>query len=247
MKVSEFHDSYFVVKAIASTPNPHQVVYAAMHQDYGEDYVGFNLPVINQKASAGELVVKHLLSGNKGHFGPLEHPQITFATGYFPHSVMQQARTHRVGTSFDCQSMRYTSKRILQAAKGEIDIESVVYLRPLGEYRDRNGTHYNYDEEWRQRDLEVVHTQVNHYAQSIEWGMSEEHARGLLCFDYRQHFVVSFNARSLMHFLDLRAKPDAQLEIQVLAKMMLAEFKLWMPEVSEWYEKSRLNRGMLAP
>jgi thymidylate synthase ThyX len=37
-----------------------------------------------------------------------------------------------------------------------------------------------------------------------------DHARGILPFDYRQHFVVSFSLRAFLHFLDLRAKLDAE-------------------------------------
>ena len=44
----------------------------------------------------------------------------------------------------------------------------------------------------------------------LDAGFAEEHARGILPFDYRQHFVVSFSLRAFLHFLDLRAKLDAQ-------------------------------------
>ena len=46
---------------------------------------------------AGEII-KRLLAGERGHFGPLEHAQIVLNVGWFPHSVMQQARTHRVAS-----------------------------------------------------------------------------------------------------------------------------------------------------
>jgi thymidylate synthase (FAD) len=78
-------------------------------------------------------------------------------------------------------------------------------------------------------------------------GFSEEHARGSLFFDFRQHFVVSFNARSLMHFLDLRSKKDAQMEIQAMCDLMWPHFQNWMPEVVGWYETNRLGKARLAP
>jgi len=77
--------------------------------------------------------------------------------------------------------------------------------------------------------------------------MSEEHARGMLPFDYRQHFVVTFNMRSLMHFLDLRAKKDAQLEIQQLCELMMPHFLEWSPAIARWYQFTRLGKGRLAP
>jgi len=185
-----------------------------MHQDYSENWIAYeNAP--NEK-QAGELAVKHLLVGGRGHYGCVEHPSITFAVGFFPHSVMQQARTHRIATSFDVQSQRYTGERICEVADGERDVESVFYIRPVDSYKDREGKKYFYTEEQREQDLGFCKRSARHYAKLIEESVSEEHARSVLCFDFRQHFVVTFNMRSLMHFLDLRAKADAQLEIQQL-------------------------------
>ncbi|WP_238154251.1 FAD-dependent thymidylate synthase [Synechococcus elongatus] len=220
-----------------------------------EDYQGF---VYCATVSTGALMVrrnnKPVVSGNC-----LEHPQITFNCCGYPHSVIQQGRTHRIGTSWDVQSMRYTSKRFLDVLQ-EIEgkpvigdavmqlIESVFYLRPKGEYTDRKGSKYSYTELQRQEDLGFLWANLEWYAKRIEkYGFSEEHARGLLPFDYRQHFVVSFNMRSLMHFLDLRAKKDAQLEIQALCHQMMARFRQWAPELAAWYEENRWLKGRLAP
>ncbi|NET48784.1 MAG: thymidylate synthase (FAD), intein-containing, partial [Merismopedia sp. SIO2A8] len=95
----------FRIDVIAATPQPQQVIWAAMHQDYSEEFVVDDRDRWPDEAKAGELVIKHLLAGNRGHYGPLEHPQITFNVGYFPHSMMQQVRTHRVGVSFDVQCL----------------------------------------------------------------------------------------------------------------------------------------------
>ena len=115
----------FRIDVISATQNPQQVIWAAMHQDYSEDFVVDGRDRWPDETKAGELVIKHLLAGNRGHYGPLEHPQITFNVGYFPHSMMQQVRTHRVGVSFDVQSFRYTGTRIIDVAKGDRDVEDV--------------------------------------------------------------------------------------------------------------------------
>lgn len=52
---------------------------------------------------------------------------------------MQQARTHRVGVSFDVQSFRYTGNQFIDVLEGKKDIEDVFYLRPVGYYTDRQG------------------------------------------------------------------------------------------------------------
>jgi thymidylate synthase (FAD) len=246
-------DPLFKVKVIAQTPTPQRVIYAAMHQDYSSDFVGEKEEWPGEKA-CGEIAVKCLLSGNRGHFGSTEHPQIVLACGYFPHSVMQQARTHRVGISFDVQSFRYTGTSIAEATWGSggyqdnlATIEQLFYLRPVGDYSDRQGKKYSYTEAHRDRDLQYCWDAMWRYASDIQAGFSEEHARGKLPFDYRQHFVMSLNVRSFMHFLDLRSKKDAQLEIQQLCELMWPHFQAWVPEIAAWYESNRLGKARLAP
>ena len=103
-------DKHFRVELISATSNPQKVIYQAMHQDYSEGFVFDQQHPSEDKC--GEIIVKKLLAGNRGHYGPLEHPQIVLNCGWFPHSTMQQIRTHRVGVSFDVQSFRYTGERL---------------------------------------------------------------------------------------------------------------------------------------
>lgn len=143
-------------------------------------------------------------------------------------------------------SMRYTGDRIVKCASGEVDIEEVFYLRPIGHYVDRQGHKYHYDEEWRARDLTICFLGASQYAHDIEKGMSEEHARGKLPFDFRQHFVVSMNMRSLGHLLTIRGKRDAQLEIQQMCQLMLPHYEAWAPEIYSWFFTKQWQKGRLA-
>jgi thymidylate synthase (FAD) len=238
-------DPRFKVSVLSATDHPQTLIWQAMHQDYSEKCVSEEQAP--DEREAGEIAVKRLLAGERGHYGPLEHPQISFSVGYFPHSVMQQARTHRVGISFDVQSMRYTGSRVIEAANGTLDIEDVFYLRPSGYYSDRNGKKYVYTESDRNTDIGYCLAGAQRYAQLIEQGKSEEQARGVIAFDFRQHFVVSFTLRALLHFLDLRYKLDAQEEIRHLCSLMWPKLQLWAPEVAQWYEKSRIHKARLAP
>jgi len=240
-------DPRFRVELLAATPNPQQCIYAGMHQDYSEGFVADDRGEWPDEEQAGKICVKRLLAGERGHYGPLEHAQIVLNVGWFPHSVMQQARTHRVGVSFDVQSMRYTGERICRAANGDLDLEEVFYLRPVGDYSDRQGKKYHYSAEQRAIDLNLCRAAADRYRDLLATGYAEEHARGILPFDYRQHFVVSFTLRALLHFLDLRAKLDAQLEIRILCDLMWPHLQEWAPQIAEWYEKSRLHRARLAP
>jgi thymidylate synthase (FAD) len=214
------------------------------------DYKGY---VYCAKVSTGALVVrregKTLISGN------CEHPSITLNAINFPHSVIVQARTHRI-CSFDVQSNRFTSKRILKlseavlATPGDKDklIEEVFYFRPVGYYLDRVGNKYFYSEEERQKDFDFTLQAVNRYADRVATlGYAPEHARDLLTQNIRQHFVVTFNARSLLHFCDLRLPKDAQAEIGNLAQLLFQRFSEWMPEVSSYYLKTRYGKSKIAP
>lgn len=245
MKNPILNDPYLKVVRLAFTPNPQQVVWAGMHQDYSEKFVAHEK--IPDETKAGEVCVIRLLKGDRGHYGPLEHPQITFNVGWFPHGVMQQARTHRVGVSFDVQSMRYTGQRIVDYTQGKLTFDEVFYLRPVGFYSDRQGKKYEYTNEDREKDSLIVNAAAHRYAIHMDKGFAEEHSRGILQFDYRQHFVVSFSLRAALHFMDLRSKLDAQPEIQALCELMWPHIKTWAPEIATWYESSRLGKARLAP
>lgn len=237
-------DPKFIIKVIARTERPQQVIYAAMHQDYCEEYVGLaDSWMTIDEAECGHRVVNHLLKGNRGHYGPLEHPHITLACGYYPHSVMQQLRTHRVGITFDVQSMRYTGQRV-----GIDDVENVIYVRPVGTYTDRSGKRYDYTNAHRSFDLQRAESAMHDYRIRVDtWGQAPEHARGMLPFDYRQHWVMTVNARSLMHILDLRWKSDAQLECQWFCDQLIEVFRDWCPQIAEWYVDNRGRKARLSP
>ncbi len=252
-------DPLFTAKTLAATPNPNQIIYLALHQDYSSDFVCDFPPPSEDKC--GEIVINRLLKVS--HFGPLEHGQITICFGFFPHSVMQQVRTHRGEVAgditFDVQSFRYTGNSIKllgdtvsQQAMGVDfndfkELNKLFYIRPIGEYRDRNGDTYYQSEKSQKDQKNQLFSQVRFYAQNVSNGMPHEMARGFIAFDIRQHFIMSVNTRTVMHLLDMRYKKDAQLECQQWAQLLFDEFKKWNPILANWYEQKRLGRGRLAP
>jgi thymidylate synthase (FAD) len=240
-------DSRFTVAAVSQTPSPQQVIYTAMHQDYAEGFVWDERDRFPTEEKCGEIIVRNLLSGGRGHYGPLEHPQIVLNCGWFPHSTMQQIRTHRVGVSFDVQSGRYTSQRIVDVVEGKRDLEEVFYLRPLGAYTDRQGKRYEYTEQEREIDKDWCLQCAQRFQYKLSLGYAEEHCRDMIPYAIRQHFVMSANVRSLMHLLDLRWKADAQLEAQHLCELIWPHFQAWVPAIATWYAENRMKKARLAP
>jgi thymidylate synthase (FAD) len=238
-------DSRLEVVMLQGYPIPEQVIYQAGKGDYSE------IPIHHQKipnpSQCGEWIVEQLLSNDKGHFGPLEHPSLTFSVAGYVHNVMVQGRTHRIGNSWDVQSQRYTGKRVVKVANGELPVDDVFYIRPPGFYTNRKGKKYEWTQEDYIDEMNFILLGCERYAQKYEKGMCEEHIRDYLAQAIRQNFVVTFNLRSVLHFMDLRAKMDAQLEIQALCAQFAPHLEKWAPNVWKYYEEKRLHRARLSP
>jgi thymidylate synthase (FAD) len=225
---------------------PEQVIWQAAKNDYSE--IAIEDAKTPLPDDCGKWVVEELLANERGHWGPLEHPQITFSCTGFVHSVIVQARTHRIGTTWDVQSQRYTGKRVIKVANKQLKPEEVFYVRPPGYYTNRKGKKYEWTKEQYDQKLQQCVTLAEQYAKDCEeLGLSEEHARDYLPQAIRQNFVVSFNLRSILHFMDLRAKLDAQLEIQALCELFAPELEAWVPNVWKYYETKRLHKARLSP
>lgn len=237
-------DSRFRIKTIACTPQPQRTIYAALHQCYSPNFVCDEQWPSEEKC--GEIIVNRLLTGDKGHYSPLEVASITFACGGFPHDLVQQLTRHR-HLSFGVQSFRYTGEQVAEVVRGDRDIEDIFYLRPVGEYTDRQGKRYLYSEDIRAMDKAGCKQIAYDYAAALQLGLSEEHARWMLPYALRQHFVMSGNARALMHLFDNRMKRDAQLEAQWFCDLLFQRFQEWVPALAQWYLKNRAHKGRLAP
>lgn len=239
------YDKNLEVEVLQCYPEPEKVIYQAAKCDYSET------PIHTQDSSKvgnyGDWIVERLLGNEKGHWGPLEHPTITFSVSGYVHNVAMQARTHRVGVSFDVQSQRYTGKRVLKVADGSLKPEDVFYVRPPGFYTNRYGKKYDWTEEDYRTELEYIVQGCIRYSEKYKRGVCEEHIRDYLAQAIRQNFVVSFNLRSVLHIMDLRAKMDAQLEIQALCEQLLPHVKEWCPKVWNYYEQKRLYKARLSP
>lgn len=238
-------DSRFRIETIACTKEPQRTIYAALHQCYSPNFVCDEEWPSEERC--GEIIVHRLLAGDKGHYSPLETVSITLACGGFPHDLVQQVTRHR-HLSFGVQSFRYTGAQVAEVSLlGDRDIEDILYLRPVGEYIDREGKRYTYSQDIRAMDKTRCRQTASDYALALQLGLSEEHARGMLPYALRQHFVMSGNARAIMHAFDLRWRRDAQLEAQWFCDLLFERFQEWVPAIANWYLKNRAHKGRLAP
>jgi flavin-dependent thymidylate synthase len=211
-----------------------------------------NLEWGTSKQNKSDNIVNNTLASNRGQFIGIEsiksmgfQPTYDLEVEHSEHNFIANGLV--VHNSFDSQSFRYTGQRVIDVVEGQRDIEDVFYLRPVGYYTDRQGKKYFYSQEQRDKDLEWCREACQLYKQRISEGLSEEHARSIIPFDARQHFVMSCNARSLMHLLDLRWKRDAQLEAQKLCELLYIHFEEWMPAVAKWYKENRAMKAKLSP
>jgi thymidylate synthase (FAD) len=152
-------------------------------------------------------------------------------------------------------SFRYTGKQIVELGRRlrageEADVEAYFYVPAsvrAGRASTRSGR-WAIDERALGVILQQYRSQAQAYRELVEdCGLPYEDARCVLGMGVRQHFVVSFNCRSLMHFFDLRAKADAQLEIRQLCEQMWPHFEAWCPHIAAWYRKHRWGKARLAP
>ena len=233
----------FYAEVLEASAFPQRLVFNALHADYSEDIpTSTELP----EDRAGTLVCQRLLKGGKGHWGPLEHPSLSILVRA-DHNTMMQLRTHRIGCTFDFQSMRYTGERISKVARRELDPSDVFYVRPPGTYWDRQGDKYKWSQEQVDETLAMCYSSAIDYDNLRKMGASEEHARSVLCTGYLQHGLITGSLRFWLHLCDVRSKKDAQLEMRQLMNLIELQVHRWVPEIWAWYQQHRHQKALLAP
>jgi thymidylate synthase (FAD) len=209
-----------------------------------------NLPVgcVGQFGSDEHIarVARHDRDGSTGgliksmmkhrHGSPFEFGHITFKCE-LPHFVIQQMLRHRIGVSFSQWSLRW-EEAIAKAYLPPPERK----LYPLD--KDQKNVRANkYQEHTRAayRDTMVVLSDVfnvtySAYQQLLADGVSLEVARTVLPAAQVSIIHVSFNPRSLMHFLSLRIdSPDnryeshPQWEVEQVARSFEEHFAHYWP------------------
>jgi thymidylate synthase (FAD) len=196
------------VKLLSYTPEAEKLVAAAARLCYSPRRAASimeNFP----RAEAGDFLRKLT---DMGHFSPLEHASFTFALDGVSRSLSHQLVRHRIGASFSQKSQRYVTEKQFEY----ITPPSVAANKPLQE-----------------QFVRVMSFLQENYNQLIAQGIPPEDARYILPNACATNLVLTMNARSLLHFFELRCCMRAQEEIRRLAFLMLAEARRAAPALFE--------------
>ncbi|MDD3396021.1 MAG: FAD-dependent thymidylate synthase [Acidaminococcaceae bacterium] len=195
------------VKLIRYTPEPDKTVAMSARLCYSP----IGAAQLEEKISdeqAAKLVRK---LGQMGHASTFEHVSFTFAIEGVSRVLTHQLVRHRIA-SYSQQSQRYVK---------EHDFETImpptIAARPEAKAQ-----------------FEALCKEIQElYNEWTEAGVLPEDARYILPNAAETKIVVTMNARSLLHFFELRCCTRAQWEIRALANKMLEEVKLVAPVLFE--------------
>ena len=82
-------------------------------------------------------------------------------------------------------------------------------------------------QKWERAMLEAERT----YLEMIESGAKPQEARSVLPNSLKTEMVMTMNLREWRHFFSLRTAPTAHPDMQIIAKELLADFRLHVPVV----------------
>jgi len=188
------------VTLLSYTPEPEKVVAAAARLCYSKKN-GNELMEDFTSAQVEEFLKKLV---DLGHESPFEHASFCFSIDGISRACSHQLVRHRVGCSYSQKSQRYVKETGFSC----IEPNSIA-LKPEADKLFR----------------ETVDKVQEAYDALLALGVPAEDARFLLPNAASTSLVVTMNARSLMHFFELRCCTRAQWEIRFIAKEMLRQVK----------------------
>ena len=194
------------VTLITCTPHPEKTVAAAAKLCYSESDALHLMDGMTDE-DAGNFV---RMLASYGHESPIEHVSFTFGIEGVSRSLLAQITRHRIA-SFSVKSQRYVGL----AGKGEDGFNYILppAIEALGEeavaeYKAQMATIQGWYDQW-----------VDKLGNQGE--KTFEDARFVLPNAAETKFVVTMNARELIHFFELRCCNRAQWEIRDVAWQML--------------------------
>ena len=216
--------------------------------DLAQEAAGYRTPPRTNDTVAKMARLVNKLMGD-GHYGPFEHPSITFSVKGVSRITMAQITRHRPIT-FDVQSMRY------------VDFTDPDFISIPEE--GNAGIHGRFAEfaDWvkNEKTEEVIgidreeiyehalRDSAEAYHELLDHGVAPENARAVFPLATKVNMTFTMNLRTLLHIIDMRAAADAQWEIREMTEALVEEAKKIAPLTVLTFErdlKGRKNR--LAP
>ena len=164
----------------------------------------------------------------EGHHTPFEKSSFHFLVTTDIASHIQILK-HRVGVSVNAESARYKE---LQEDKYYLPEDWPEKYLNIQQYLDVTNTGIGHTknllealETYVKFGNKLYHVAVDQLSESLGRKRAKESARFFKTYNSQITADILFNFRSFAHFLNLRNKPDAQLEIREIAATMLEQVK----------------------
>ena len=205
------------VKLLEHTPNPERVVAMAARLCYSP----IGAEELSEKLSDEQVkkMVEKMVA--LGHASTIEHVSFTFGIEGVSRVLTHQLVRHRIA-SYDQQSQRYVAEHDF-----EYILPPTIAAQPAA----------------REKFTALMKEIRQTYDELTEAGIPKEDARYVLANATETKLLVTMNARSLLHFFNLRCCNRAQWEIRELAYQMLAQVKKVAPTLFKNAGASCVNTG----
>ena len=191
----------------------------------------------NRSPKTDQKLLRYLL--RKSHTSPFEMCEIVFYIRA-PLTVVQQWIRHRTA-SLNQSSHRYSvaldSVQVTDPsawrAQSEDNKQGSEGFVPNGEFLSQ-----------REKDLHTLAREI--YNERLEQGVAKEQARKDLPHSTYTELVWKMDVHNLLHFLQLRMDPTAQIEIREYANAIASVVQQWIPWTWEAFEDYSINSMKLS-
>jgi thymidylate synthase (FAD) len=154
---------------------------------------------------------------SSGHGSVLEHANFTFLFYGISRSVTHELVRHRAGFGFSQLSQRYVSGKVLRFVERPEYVEDSELHALFEERIDKAAADYDRVAEGLIERQKAGVGILSAEARTDLRKKVQQAARSLLPNEAEAPIVVTGNARSWRHFLEMRANPHAETEIRALA------------------------------
>lgn len=176
----------------------------------GEEYIdveGIDTNLYPVLKEADKKLVKYL--GDHHHDIPFAHTAITVRCEA-PLPIRTQCFKHKVGFVENEESRRYVSYT------PQLFIPDVFRLKPENSKQGSGGKHPDSDG-WKTTYISACGSMISLYERMIDHGVCPEQARLVLPQGVTVNWMWTGSLLAFARFYNLRSKPDAQYEVQLMA------------------------------